>query len=115
MTTSRPYPKPPPRDSYWSSYLSPLPDMTRYRQGAIVLDVGCGKGAQLARLREAGHRAIGVEVDPEAARACRRIGHTVVIASAENLQPAHIQSAGEPVEAETGLADPESVRAIETA
>jgi len=78
-------PKAPPRGSYWSSYLSPPPDMTRYRRGAIVLDVGCGNGAQLTRLREAGHRAIGVEVDPEAARACRRIGHAVVIATAESL------------------------------
>jgi hypothetical protein len=37
------------------------------------------------------------------------------IALAEGLQPTHIQSAGEPLEAETGLADPESVRLIETA
>ena len=59
--------------------------MTRYRRGAIVLDVGCGNGAQLTRLREAGHRAIGAEVDPDAARACRRIGHAVVIAAAESL------------------------------
>lgn len=59
--------------------------MTLYRPGAIVLDVGCGNGAQLTRLRQAGHRAIGAEVDPEAARACRRIGHTVVIARAESL------------------------------
>ena len=85
MTTSPPCPKPPPRDSYWSAYLSPPPDMTRYRRGAIVLDVGSGNGAQLTRLREAGHRAIGVELDLEAARTCRRIGHTVVIANAESL------------------------------
>ena len=85
MATLPSCPKAPPRDSYWSSYLSPPPDMTRYRRGAIVLDVGCGNGAQLTRLREAGHRAIGVEVDPEAARACRRIGHAVVIATAESL------------------------------
>ncbi len=37
------------------------------------------------------------------------------ISHAENLSPAHIQSAGEPVESETGLADPESVRLIERA
>ena len=85
MTISSPCPEPPPRDSYWSSYLPPPPDMTRYRRGAPVLDVGCGNGAQLTRLREAGRRAIGVEVDPKAARACRRIGHTVVVASAESL------------------------------
>jgi SAM-dependent methyltransferase len=59
--------------------------MTRYPRGATVLDLGCGNGAQLSRLLEAGHRAIGVEVDPEAARECRRNGHTVVIASAERL------------------------------
>lgn len=68
--------------------------MARYRRGAIVVDVGCGNGGQLTRLREAGHRAIGVEVDPEAARGCRRIGHTVVIASAENLPFRSNSSAG---------------------
>jgi hypothetical protein len=36
------------------------------------------------------------------------------IAHAEGLPPAHIQSTGEPVETETGLADPESVNLIET-
>ena len=36
------------------------------------------------------------------------------ISHAENLSPVDIQSAGEPVEAETGLADPESVTLIET-
>jgi SAM-dependent methyltransferase len=83
--TASPCPEPPPKYSYWSSYLSPPPDMTRYRPGAIVLDVGCGNGAQLTRLREAGQQAIGVELDPEAARACRKIAHTVVIARAEEL------------------------------
>jgi SAM-dependent methyltransferase len=85
VTATPPCPKPPPRDSYWSAYLSPPPDVTRYRRGAIILDVGCGNGAQLTLLREAGHRGIGVEFDPEAARACRRIGHPVVIASADSL------------------------------
>lgn len=36
------------------------------------------------------------------------------IAHAEGLPPAQIQSTGEPVVAETGLADPESVTLIET-
>jgi SAM-dependent methyltransferase len=78
-------PDSPPRDSYWSAYLSPPPDLTRYRRGAIVLDVGCGNGAQLGHLRDAGYRAIGLELAPDAARGCRRIGHPVVIASAESL------------------------------
>lgn len=85
MTNSSLSPKAPPKGSYWLPYLSPPPDITRYRRGAIVLDVGCGNGAQLSRLLEGGHRAIGVEVDAEAARECRRNGHTVVIASAERL------------------------------
>jgi hypothetical protein len=37
------------------------------------------------------------------------------ISKAEGLQPDYIQSVGIAVEAETGLADPESVRMIETA
>ncbi len=32
---------------YWSAYLTPPPDMTRYRSGGIVVDVGCGQGGQL--------------------------------------------------------------------
>lgn len=32
------------------------------------------------------------------------------VARAESLDPAHIQASGESLEAETGLADPESVR-----
>jgi hypothetical protein len=35
-----------------------------------------------------------------------------VIACAEGLKPTHIQSAGKPVQAETGLADPDSVKPI---
>lgn len=78
-------PGPAPRDSYWSAYLPPTPDMTRFQAGAIVLDVGCGNGAQLTHLRDAGYRAIGLEVAPEAARACRKSGHLVLIARAESL------------------------------
>ena len=73
------------RESYWSAYLPPAPDMTRYRPGAIVLDVGCGNGTQLTHLRDAGHRAIGLEVARDAARACRRSGHPVLVARAESL------------------------------
>jgi hypothetical protein len=35
------------------------------------------------------------------------------VAHAEGLKPAHIQASGESLEAETGLADPESVRLVE--
>src|SRR5262250_2868011 len=58
-------------DGYWSEYLTPPPDVTWYRPGGIVVDVGCGEGAQLTTLRNAGCRAVGLELAPDAARACR--------------------------------------------
>jgi SAM-dependent methyltransferase len=73
------------QDGYWAGYLTPPPDMTCYRLGGIVLDVGCGQGAQLTALREAGYQAIGLELASEAARACRAMGHPVIIAAAESL------------------------------
>jgi SAM-dependent methyltransferase len=82
---SNPAPDPPPRDRYWADYLTPPPDLTCYRPGGIVLDVGCGEGIQLTNLREAGYQAIGLEIAPDAARACRATGHQVIIASAEKL------------------------------
>jgi len=39
--------------------------------------------------------------------------HNDVVAHAEGMKPIHIQSAGTPVQAETGLADPESVKPVE--
>ena len=59
--------------------------MTCYRPGGIVLDVGCGEGLQLSNLRQAGYRAIGLEIAPEPARSCRATGHAVIIARAESL------------------------------
>ena len=70
---------------YWSAYLSPPLDMTCYRPGGIVLDVGCGEGLQLSNLRQAGYQAIGLEIAPEPARSCRATGHAVIIARAESL------------------------------
>ncbi len=70
---------------YWSAYLTPPPDMTRYRSGGIVVDVGCGQGGQLRALRDAGCRPIGLELAPEAARECHAMGHPVIIAAAESL------------------------------
>ena len=70
---------------YWSAYLSSPPEISHYRPGGTVLDVGCGHGEQLTRLRDAGLRAIGLELATEAARACRTMGHRVVVARAESL------------------------------
>jgi homoserine O-acetyltransferase len=47
--------------------------------GASVLDLGCGTGALLARLRERGHgRIVGIELDERAILACIRRGLDVV-------------------------------------
>jgi SAM-dependent methyltransferase len=73
------------QDRYWAIYLSPPPDLTRYQPGRIVLELGCGLGAQLTALREAGCQAIGLDLAPEAVRASRAIGHPVIIAEAESL------------------------------
>lgn len=70
---------------YWSAYLTSPPDLSHYQSGGTVLDVGCGGGEQLTRLRDAGCRAIGLELSPESARACRTMGHPVIIARAESL------------------------------
>lgn len=70
---------------YWAAYHTAPPEMSHYRPGGTVLDVGCGTGEQLTRLREAGCRAIGLELAPEAARSSRSQGYPVVVARAENL------------------------------
>ena len=70
---------------YWSAYLSSPPEMSHYQPGGTVLDVGCGNGEQLTRLRDARCRGIGLELAPEAARTCRAMGYPVIIARAENL------------------------------
>lgn len=47
--------------------------------GASVLDLGCGTGGLLARLRRRGHRRlVGVELDPQAILACVRRGVDVI-------------------------------------
>ena len=72
-------------DGYWTPYLTPPPDMTRYRPGGIVVDVGCGQGGQLSALRDAGCRPVGLELAEEAARESHAKGRPVIIAAAESL------------------------------
>ena len=50
----------------------------RFGLPARVLEVGCGNGAGLAVLREAGWDAVGVEPDPQAASRARSKGLTVI-------------------------------------
>ena len=70
---------------YWSSYLLPPPDLSRYQRGGIVEDVGCGQGSQLSALRQEGCQAVGLELSPHAAHACRTEGHPVTVGAAEKL------------------------------
>ena len=79
--------------AYFSPFLTPEPDPGRYTPGLAVLDLGCGSGRQLSRMRAAGLYAFGVELSPQAARECRRAGHHVMIARAEQL-PIRSQACG---------------------
>jgi 2-polyprenyl-3-methyl-5-hydroxy-6-metoxy-1,4-benzoquinol methylase len=54
-----------------------------------LLDVGCGSGHFLARMRTAGWQVVGVEPDPSAAQIARdRLGLPVVVGTLEALDPA---------------------------
>ena len=46
--------------------------LARSHPGDTVLDIGCGRGQQLARVVRAGRRAVGVDVDPDQLETCRR-------------------------------------------
>lgn len=50
----------------------------RFPRGGRLLDVGCGNGLFVARAREMGWRAEGLEPDPRAAAACRERGERVI-------------------------------------
>lgn len=49
-----------------------------------ILDVGCGAGALLHRMRELGWDANGIEIDPGAAQAARRLGLDVRTGTLKN-------------------------------
>jgi SAM-dependent methyltransferase len=46
-----------------------------------TMDVGCGPGRLVAALRHIGHRALGVDISPEAVRQARRRGASVLCRS----------------------------------
>ena len=51
--------------------------------GARLLDIGCGSGEFLARMREIGWSVVGQEIDPKAAAAARQRGIEVVLGPLE--------------------------------
>ena len=61
--------------------------------GASVLDLGCGTGGLLVRLRERGHqRLLGVEIDEQAILACVRRAIDVVYANVNQGLPTFADS-----------------------
>ena len=60
--------------------------------GTSILDLGCGSGGLLARLRERGHRRlVGVELDEQAILACVRRGLDVVQADLNRGLPGFVE------------------------
>jgi SAM-dependent methyltransferase len=55
------------------------------RQQGVVLDCGCGVGQFLKRLAESASLALGLEYEPDHARAARGLDLKIVRAAAENL------------------------------
>lgn len=65
-----------PPEPYRPDHEFVLDELRRFGPGARVLDLGCGTGALLERVREAGFEACGIDASPEmAAVAEKRLGH----------------------------------------
>lgn len=60
--------------------------MTAFAKGWRVLDVGCGFGKNLEKLREAGIEAEGIEPDLEGLDYCRALGFHVNSGTAERIE-----------------------------
>ena len=69
----------------WSTFLRPDFEFASSSPGALVVDIGCGEGEQLAALRARGCHAIGVDVDAGATAVCRAGGFDAVVARAEHI------------------------------
>jgi 2-polyprenyl-3-methyl-5-hydroxy-6-metoxy-1,4-benzoquinol methylase len=53
--------------------------------GETVLDIGCGAGAYVARIKAEGKRCIGVDLNPLAVAQAQALGRPVLRMSADNL------------------------------
>ncbi|MGB8010147.1 MAG: class I SAM-dependent methyltransferase [Terriglobales bacterium] len=64
-----------------------LPDynFATFDRDLLVLDVGCGKGAQLGKLEACGCRAIGIDSDPLLVKLCGQRGVHATLGHAEQL------------------------------
>jgi SAM-dependent methyltransferase len=74
-----------PPEPFWSRYILYDYSFSDFSPVTCVVDVGCGRGAQLEQVVGRGCRAIGVDLDGEALAVCARQGLAVVRARAEAL------------------------------
>ena len=74
-----------PPKPFWSGYILYDYSFSDFSPATCVVDVGCGRGAQLEQVVARGCRAIGVDLDDEALAACAKQGLAVVRARAEAL------------------------------
>lgn len=58
---------------------------SRLGEGMRVLDVGCGSGREMIRVRERGCRPFGIDIAPTCVEQCRSLALPVVQAGAERL------------------------------
>ncbi|MBZ5667746.1 MAG: class I SAM-dependent methyltransferase [Acidobacteriia bacterium] len=72
-------------DKYLDLYRVPDYDFATFDRDMMVLDVGCGNGAQLEKLKARGCRAIGIEPDGNRVDACKERGISAMVGRAEKL------------------------------
>jgi SAM-dependent methyltransferase len=70
---------------YWADYVLDEFDHTAFEPGAVVLDLGCGRGKQLDELRERGAHAFGLDLRTSDLVACCARGRPVMKAIGERL------------------------------
>jgi len=74
-----------PPKPFWSRYILYDYSFSDFSAVTCVVDVGCGRGAQLEQVVKRGCRAIGVDLDGEALAVCAKEGLAVLRARAEAL------------------------------
>lgn len=59
----------------------------RLPSNSFVIDVGCSRGDWLAKIKALDHQVLGIEADPRAASAARKLGVPIQQETAETWQP----------------------------
>jgi len=74
-----------PPKPFWSRFILHDYSFSDFAAGTRVVDVGCGRGAQLEQVMGRGCRAVGVDLDGDALAVCAKRGLVIVQARAEAL------------------------------